>query len=229
MLLAHLAILQKQLQNRALPRMKATGFFLHGTPSGTGSISHQLIALWLAIKTVKKVWGGRDPLIRETYTLNLFFGEIPMGSRNFGLGHRDMKEAGRRAISEAYESGESYKSIKGRWNRFVDYLKEDRGIKKMEDIRRDHIEDYARKLRDEKKEPSYQKNCVSAINRVLEEARRDREMHVKPSDVCDRRSTVAKTDRSISEEKHQQLIEKSNDRTATMMELQRRFGLRFEE
>lgn len=152
-----------------------------------------------------------------------------MGKRNFGLGHRDMKRAGRNAIDKAYESYSSRQAISERWSRFIDHIREGSGIKKMEDIDREHIEDFARKLKEEGKSASTQQNYVSAVNRVMEEARQDREVRLDPSEICDRRTTVATIDRSITNEEHEIAVEQVDERVAALLDLQREFGLRFEE
>lgn len=149
-------------------------------------------------------------------------------SRNFGLGSRDMNFAGKIAIENHYESFASMATVENRWSQFVDHVKE-QGIKRMEQVTVEHIRGYAQQLVDDGLRPATQQNYVSAVNVVMEEARQDREIRLNPSEICDSRTGVAEMDRSVSNEEHEIALDLVNDRIGALLDLQREFGLRFEE
>lgn len=149
-------------------------------------------------------------------------------SRNFGLGQRDMGRAGKIAIDRNYQSYQSRESVSQRWSQFVTYIK-DLGIRRMEHIQTDHIRGFADSLKSSDLSASTQQNYISAVNRVMEIARQDREVRLNPAEVCDRRSGIAKTDGSVSRSEHQQTVSQVEPRIGVLLELQREFGLRFEE
>ena len=149
-------------------------------------------------------------------------------SRNFGLGSRDMYIAGNNAIKKHYQSYTSRDTVKKRWDRFVDFVRA-AGIRRMEHISVDHIREYAQTLVDDNLSPSTQQNYVSAVNSVMEIAREDREIRLDPSDICDSRTGIAQFDRSHGLAEHDSAKSNVSERTAVLLELQREFGLRFEE
>ena len=158
-----------------------------------------------------------------------------MGSRNFDLGARDMKAAGRIALERGMCSFASIDTMADRWNRFVDFARENYEIGRMESISLDVVVAYGAWLADqvdeELLEESTAQNYVSAVNRVLEIARGDKALHVSPTRDCGipKRVGVASTNLAASAEEHNAWIGIIDPRIAVLLELQRAFGLRFEE
>lgn len=145
-------------------------------------------------------------------------------SRNFGLGHRDMKIAGQRAIEQAYNSFQSRATVQQRWGQFVEFVRA-QGVRRMEHINNDHLRAYALELKNRGLSPSSQQNYVSAVNRVIETARQDREVRLNPTEVADRRTAVAKESKANANSSNV----KVSERVGALIGLQREFGLRFEE
>ena len=158
-----------------------------------------------------------------------------MGSRNYDLGARDMKAAGRIALEQGMCSFASIDTMADRWNRFVDFARENYEIGRMERISLDVVVAYGAWLADhvdeELLEESTAQNYVSAVNRVLEIARGDKALHVSPTRDCGipKRVGVGRTNLAVSAEEHNAWIGIIDPRIAVLLELQRAFGLRFEE
>lgn len=156
-------------------------------------------------------------------------------SRNFGLKSRDMGKAGLNALREGMQSFSSVATISDRWSVFVTWIKAEQGVKDMRQIERGHLAAYAAHLRDrfERGEisPSTAQNYLSAVNRVMEIARGDRQVRVDPvaEGGLPRRSGIATQDKSVSEEAHGAAVSAVSERAGALLELQRSFGLRFEE
>ncbi len=70
-----------------------------------------------------------------------------MGTRNFDLGARDMKAAGRIALEEGMRSFASIDTMADRWNLFVDYVREHHAIGRMEMVTPDVVIEYGSWLR----------------------------------------------------------------------------------
>ncbi|MFO4754780.1 integrase domain-containing protein [Vibrio cholerae] len=156
-------------------------------------------------------------------------------SRNFGLRSRDMGKAGLNALKEGMKSFQSIATIHDRWSVFSDWIKSEQGIKDMRDIEKAHLIAYAAHLNDryERGEiaPSTAQNYLSAVNRVLEIARGDRQVRVDPVSEggLPKRSGIATGDQSVSEVAHDAAMGAASERLGALLELQRNFGLRFEE
>ena len=158
-----------------------------------------------------------------------------MGSRNYGLGSRDMAWAGDIALKNL--SGLSFSGIatlSERWGEFCKWAKNE-GIKKMETVTRDTIISYGSVLAEKVKlgelSAATAQNYVSAVNRVMELARGDREVSVSPTKDCGipKRSGIATESKAIGEAAHQGIKEGVSERVAALLDLQREFGLRFKE
>jgi site-specific recombinase XerC len=149
-------------------------------------------------------------------------------SRNYGLGSRDMGRAGATAIERHYDSYASQATNKMRWHRFVDHIRE-QGVRRMEHITVEHIQDYANSLKNDALSASSQQNYISAVNVVLEVARGDRDVRLDPTDIADSRTGIAERDLSITDQEHELAQDAVSDRVAALLDLQRNFGLRFEE
>ncbi len=156
-------------------------------------------------------------------------------ARNYGLKSRDMTRAGLNALKEGMRSFASIATIHDRWSVFSSWIKTEQGIKDMRDIEKAHLVAYAAHLNDrfERGEisPSTAQNYLSAVNRVMEIARGDRQVRVAPvaEGGLPKRSGIASSDRSVSEAAHQAAIGAVSERLGALLEVQRNFGLRFEE
>lgn len=157
-----------------------------------------------------------------------------MGSRNFGLGSRNMDVAGQFALQREMESFKSVDTMAERWGQFCTWAK-DEGIKKMEQIEQADLIRYGNELagRVERGEmaASTAQNYVSACNRVLEIARGDKEVWVSPTKDCNipERSGIAAENKAMPWEIHQAAKEAVSERIGALMDVQRELGLRFEE
>lgn len=158
-----------------------------------------------------------------------------MGSRNFDLGARDMKAAGRIALERGMCSFASIDTMADRWNRFVDFARERYKTGRMERISLDVVVAYGTWLADQVDEDlleeSTAQNYVSAVNRVLEIACGDKALHVSPTRDCGipKRVGVAIDNLAVSADEHETWLGIIDSRIALLLELQRAFGLRFEE
>jgi hypothetical protein len=158
-----------------------------------------------------------------------------MGTRNFDLGARDMKAAGRIALEQGMRSFASIDTMSDRWDRFVDYIRAQHDIGRMENISQDVVIAYgawlADKVDEELLETATAQNYVSAVNRVLEIARGDRHVAVSPTRDCGipLRSGVAMDSQFVSGTEHYNWLIHFDVPTRIMIRLQRAFGLRFEE
>lgn len=156
-------------------------------------------------------------------------------SRNFGLGSRNMKDAGRLALIKKMQSFSSIYTMSDRWNKFVDWVKNVHGIGRMEKIDvhmvREYGEDLAMRVEAGHMAPATAQNYVSAVNRVMAIARRDLDVWVSPTKDCGipERNGIAKENSAISPIDHQAAMNSVSRRIAVLLELQRSFGLRFEE
>lgn len=162
-----------------------------------------------------------------------------MGSRNYGVGSRDMARAGRMALAAAREQKDighqTVETNAGRWARFVAHVRE-QGVRRMEHITREHVRAYAASLRDAGQSAKSQQNAVSAINSVMRAAAGDRWQTVRPvADAgCDRATEVrthapAMTDRTAWAEAREAVREAHGERAAAVTELARELGLRAKE
>ena len=114
-----------------------------------------------------------------------------MLSRNYGLGTRDMKSAGRAAMNLlCQKKGASFTTVDAvstRWNRFVHYSKA-RGVGRMERVTPDLVIEYgceiARLVREELMTAGYAQVLVSAVNTVMCAATRNTWRSVAPVKDC---------------------------------------------
>jgi hypothetical protein len=158
-----------------------------------------------------------------------------MGSRNFDLGARDMKAAGRIALEEGMQSFSSVDTMADRWNLFVDYVREYHGFGRMELITPDVVLAYGEILTDRVTEgdleASTAQNYISAVNRVLELARGDQHMTVSPTRDCGipMRENIAKFSQYVTIPEHNDWLGRVDPVMRILLRLQRAFGMRFEE
>lgn len=162
-----------------------------------------------------------------------------MGTRNYGLGSRNMARAGYLALIAARERGDvSHSTVETntqRWTQFVRYIQE-QGVRRMEHIRSEHVRSYATWLREGGKSPKTQQNAISAVNSVMRAAAGNRWHSVRPvADAgCDRATEVrtlypVMTDRTAWSKAHDALRTAHGERVAAVAGLARELGLRAKE
>ena len=158
-----------------------------------------------------------------------------MGTRNFGLGSRDMSRAGDAALKNL--SGLSFSGIatlSERWGEFCKWAQAE-GIKKMENVTRETVINYGNRLADRvalgELSAATAQNYVSAANRVMGIARGDNAVSVSPTRDCGipKRSGIATESRAIGEKEHAATQGRVSPRLGALAGLQREFGLRFKE
>lgn len=158
-----------------------------------------------------------------------------MGTRNYDLGTRDMKAAGRTALEEGMQSFSSIETMADRWNLFVDYVREHHAIGRMELITADIVIAYGQSLADRvddgEMEPATAQNYISAVNRVLEIARGDRHIAVSPTRDCGipLRTGIAMDSQLVGTNEHFNWLSSADKLLKILLRLQRAYGLRFEE
>ena len=157
-------------------------------------------------------------------------------SRNFGTGSRNMADAGRMVLNAKHHGGFQTKyDIGQRWSYFSKWAAE-KGFRKMETITRELVIQYGQELQADidngkRKGSSSAKNYISAINTVMGLATNQQWQTVKPGADCkiQQRSYIAEETKAITKEEHEQALTLVDERTASLMELQQHFGLRFKE
>lgn len=154
---------------------------------------------------------------------------------NFGLQNRDMIRAGLNALKEDVQSFQTRETLHDRWRVFATWAKSELEIKDMRKLETHHLQQYAAHLRDrferDQISPATAQNYMSAVNRVMEIARGDNQVRVDPvrEGGLPTRTGVCEQSRSVTPELHNLAISAASDRVGVLLELQREFGLRFEE
>lgn len=156
-------------------------------------------------------------------------------ARNFGLRSRNMIRAGHNALREGLQSHSSIATMRQRWALFVRYAQKELGIRDMRQIEKVHLQQYAAQLRErfdrgELKSATTQ-NYLSVANRVMEIARGDKTVHLDPVREAGlpHRSGICTESRAVSPEAHHLAQGLVSERIGVLLDLQREFGLRFEE
>lgn len=154
-----------------------------------------------------------------------------LSARNFGFKTRDMKSAGNKAIAEKGGSFKTQADLRQRFNLFVKYLKNDTPIRRLNDVTKDTLRDYANHLQDRDLDTSTIHDYLSAINVTLEQCRLDKKVHLDPVGEAGvaKRNGIAVTSKFVAQHDHDQAKNEVSSRLAVMMDLQREFGLRFKE
>lgn len=163
---------------------------------------------------------------------------------NFKLGTRDMTRAGEYAMQNAAREGNASYSTAAttseRWSQFAAHAKTELGLRRMEQIRPEHVVAYGQQIADrvERGEISagYAQNLVSAVNTVLTAASQGRWQSVSPTNDCHlpqrdfvRTEPVRGVDRDAVRAVADTLRNSGNERTASVVELSRALGLRSKE
>lgn len=155
-----------------------------------------------------------------------------------------MADAGRIALSQAASRGElsfsSVDTIADRWSAFVDWVKSETDIGRMERIDQDVVIAYGQELAEKveagEMSAATAQNYVSAVNTVMGLATRGQWESVSPTRECGipERSTIreeapAALDREIYSRAVDAVREQLGDRAAAVVELARELGLRSKE
>lgn len=164
-------------------------------------------------------------------------------SRNYGLGSRNMGDAGRIALGQACERGElsfsSVDTIADRFEQFAAWAKAD-GIGRMERIDVDVVATYglqlAEKVEAGELSAAYAQNLVSAVNTVMALATKGDWQSVSPTKDCGiaERSAIrdeapGALDRDAYGAAVQAVREELGDRQSAVVEMARELGLRSKE
>lgn len=155
-------------------------------------------------------------------------------ARNFGLGSRDMERAGLHALREGMRSYSAIATMAARWKIFTEWARK-AGVRDMRHIDIGILRTYSMHLitRLELGDigVATAQNYLSTVNRVLEIARGDRAVRLDPVHEAGlpTRSGIAITNRAIPRSQHQNAITHLPERIVAILNLQREFGLRFEE
>lgn len=158
-----------------------------------------------------------------------------IAARNYGLRSRNMIDAGRHALQEGMQSHSSIATMTDRWRLFAVYARDELGIRDMRRIETAHLQQYASTLRERldagEIQPKTARNYLSAVNRVMQIARRDRAVHLAPVRGAGLPpvSGICRESRAVSQEQQQQAEKTVTERVSALMGLQRELGLRFQE
>jgi hypothetical protein len=171
-------------------------------------------------------------------------GQKQMGKNNYGLQSRDAAKAGTFALNAAARAGEmSYSTaatVGDRWAQFVDWAKEEAGLRWMEEFSREVVVEYGRELAEKVEAgelaPATAQNLVSAANTVMTLATQGQWESVSPTKDCgiSERSAIREEapgalDRSSYERAVAEVRSQLGERAASVVELAREFGLRSKE
>lgn len=164
-----------------------------------------------------------------------------MGSRNYGLGTRDMASAGTLAMNAQRERGNvSYSTaatVSDRWASFVSYAKAE-GVGRMERITGELVRAYgqvlAEQVRAGERSPATAQNLVSAVNTVMRSV--TDWQSVSPVRDCGieqrcaiRDGAPATLDRAMYEQARESVRDAVGERAAAIVDLCRELGLRSKE
>jgi hypothetical protein len=171
-------------------------------------------------------------------------GQKQMGKNNYGLQSRDAAKAGTFALNSAARAGEmSYSTaatVGDRWAQFVDWAKEEAGLRWMEEFSREVVVEYGRELAEKVEAgelaPATAQNLVSAANTVMTLATQGQWESVSPTRDCgiSERSAIREEvpgalDREAYSRALSEVREQVGERAASVVELARELGLRSKE
>jgi hypothetical protein len=167
-----------------------------------------------------------------------------MGKNNFNLQSRDAAKAGQFALYEAARDGSiSYSSaatVADRWERFVEWAREEEGVKWMEDYTREmtiaYGQDLAERVAADEMSPATAQNYVSAANTVMTLATQGQWQSVSPTRDCgiaERSSIREEAPGALDREAYGRALaevrEQVGERASAVVELARELGLRSKE
>jgi len=158
-------------------------------------------------------------------------------SRNFGIGSRNMTVAGRMIVERKFHGGyQSKYDIAQRWGYFCKWVEREHSVKKMENITFEIVVLYGKQLQSEldrgdRASSSAPKSYVSAVNTVMKLATNDRWRTVRPGKDCgiEKRRYIPVESKAMTTSTHKTAQDMVDERIASLMDLQRAFGLRFKE
>lgn len=152
-------------------------------------------------------------------------------SRNYGVGSRDLLFAFYILIGTFYESYSTIDTNKRRIKRFVVWLKANTNIKRLENVSKEVVLDYANYLKNSGLAIKTIHNYLSVVNVLMELAREDREVWVSAVEDAkfQRKTNITKQYKGICEDEHLALISELPERISCLRSIQRTIGLRFEE
>ncbi|MEJ1383067.1 MAG: integrase domain-containing protein [Candidatus Sedimenticola sp. (ex Thyasira tokunagai)] len=149
-----------------------------------------------------------------------------------------MLKAATNALKSSSESFSTIATQTERFSLFANWLKENHAIKDMRWIEKSHLVEYAEHLLKKVEQGNLAiataHNRLSAVNKVLETARADREVWVAPGDYLPERSGIASTNRAptadlLDKQKDHLRNQPNGERLQLILDLGKHFGLRFEE
>ena len=134
-----------------------------------------------------------------------------------------MSFAGKVFARQTTDSFSSRESLSDRFDQFVSFAKEN-GISRLEQVKKETVLEYAETLKNGDLSASTQQNYLSAVNVIMSQARGDDAVRVtgREADLA-QRSGVAQDFKGIAERGD------LSERTQSIVDLARDFGLRFEE
>jgi hypothetical protein len=161
-----------------------------------------------------------------------------MNARNFGLRSRDIAMAAKNALIEGLQSYSSIATMTSRFRKFSEWEMQTYGVKDLRWISKEHLEAYAIHMADTVKkgqlEVSTAHNYISAVNRVMQIARADKQVHVKASEYLDNRTSICTVNKAFTQveiDKINQIpiISSYTENQKLIGHLTDQFGLRFKE
>lgn len=152
-------------------------------------------------------------------------------ARNFGFKTRDMNSAGNKAIAERGRGIKTQADLRQRFKLFTNYLKDHTDIRRLNDVSKDTVRDYANYLQDRDLGASTLQNYLSAVNVTMEQCRLDSDVHLDPVREAGmpQRNGIATSSKFVDQDRHDEAKDHVSERLGAMMDLQREFGLRFKE
>lgn len=159
-------------------------------------------------------------------------------ARNFGLGSRDMKQAGVNALKEKFAASQiGFKSVAvqgQRFGQFTSYIRDSFNVRDMRSITQDHVRQYAQELDSRISGGSLSAKAahdyLAAVNSVLGQASGHSDLRVTASEAgLPDRSGITTVNKAISESQHHKVQSQLDDRLKAISSMQRSLGMRFEE
>ncbi|MDG3084728.1 integrase domain-containing protein [Vibrio hannami] len=159
-------------------------------------------------------------------------------SRNCGLRSRDINQAGKNAMWEKFNAGQvGFQTVieqSTRFTQFSGFIRENFNVGDIRNITRDHVIQYAEQLNakivadDISVKTGH--DYLSAVNSILSQAIGNASLRVTGSEAgLPSRSGVATQNKAITNTEHNNIKSQLSERHAIMSDMQRAFGLRFEE
>jgi len=161
-----------------------------------------------------------------------------MNARNYGLGSRDINKSAKNALKERNLSFSSVATISERFQIFSDFLIKNHNIKDLRWIDKPHVESFAYYMHGlvnaEKIAISTAQNYLSAVNTVMNQARQNKALSIKPSRFTGNRSAICTINKAFKYDNRSKLTQlhaspHNRDRYLATYDLCENFGLRIKE